>query len=615
MHFFRSIPYHRRTLYGGLTLGILMTLVGLFGFQGLSIFNRAELAAYDWQFNLRGSLPTPNDMVVVGLDDGSIQSVSNGRYPIPRAAVGQVVNTLHRDGARVIGIDFTYLNPSTYGPADDAKFVAAIRRAGNVVLNQELETGPTSNDVGGGTSLSLPIDPLPSVAAGLGLDNVPTDADNEIRRAMPLQFGFGQKYYPVFPLVVAALAEHKSVSALAHTFPSQIYINYVGPQAAGDNSLQSWQQVPFDTVGEDAPSIFRNKIVLIIPAAVVTHDDHQTPFGDTWGGFVQANTVETMLHNDPIVPAGNTANGIVIIILGLLTAIFASRFGILHGAAAAIGLAVLYPIATVIAFQHERFWLYLVTPEATLVLVFAAVMGFRFATEERQKRRIRGHFTQYLEPDVVDILVNATSENVLAGQRQPVSVLFVDIRGSTAMAEHMRPEDVIRVMDIYLEDLSTCVKREAGLVNKYVGDELMATWNTPRMQPDHALRAVRCALDMVAHMEAIGDQLASADLPRIRFGVGVNSGEAIVGAMGSSIRKQYDVLGDTINTGARLCSAAEGGQVIIGQRTWEQIGDRLVVEETEPLTLKGKSEQLRTFRVLAVQDSAPATSEVLTATA
>jgi adenylate cyclase len=141
------------------------------------------------------------------------------------------------------------------------------------------------------------------------------------------------------------------------------------------------------------------------------------------------------------------------------------------------------------------------------------------------------------------------------------------------------------------------------MINKYVGDEIIGVWNYLHIkpQPDHAMLAVRAGLDMVARMDGMNERLRAADLPAVKYGIGINSGPAVVGQMGTRLRKQYDIIGDTVNTGARLCSAAGGGEIIIGQATWELIGNRLIVEETEPLKLKGKSEPLQTFSCLGIR--------------
>lgn len=170
------------------------------------------------------------------------------------------------------------------------------------------------------------------------------------------------------------------------------------------------------------------------------------------------------------------------------------------------------------------------------------------------------------------------------------------------MSERMEAEDVVEALDIYLEVLTASVLRFDGTINKYVGDEIVAIWNAPHHHNDHHMRAVRCGLDMVARREEINSRLRAKNLPAINYGIGINSGDVIVGQMGSPFRKQYDVIGDTVNTGARLCSAAGGGEVIIAEGVWKVVGNDVVVEETEPLRLKGKSQGLRTFLVLELGD-------------
>jgi adenylate cyclase len=610
MSFWRNMPHHRRTVIGGLLLGTVVTLVMLIVLQGLPIFTKAELTAYDLQFHRRGDRPIPQNIVVVGIDSISIQDLAQGRYPVQRAWVGKAINFLCAAGASAIGLDFRYFNASIYGPRDDAVLINAMKRCHKVVPVSQLEGAAATNLVGAFSSITLPVDPINNAATATGVSNVPIDEDNTIRRAQLFQIGpggtvIGTKRYPAFPLAVAAVALHKTPQQVAAGLPNDLYINYNGHQDPGDASQESFHIVQFESVarGEDSPSIFKNKIVLIIPAAIAANDTHTGPFGTIYGGYIQANALNTILNRDPIIPAGGGANTLIFLILGLITTIVTARFGIWHSAATFLAVLIGYTVAFFFLFDHFRLWVNLVTPVVGIFLIFGAIMALRFATEERLKRKTSKIFGQYVKPEIVDLLVNSPEdEKALAGARRPISVLFVDVRGFTAMSENMDPEDVVSALDIYLEELTESVQAFDGTVDKYVGDELMAIWNAPRFQDDHPLLAVRAALDMISRTDKINAQLRARGLQAIKFGIGVNTGEAIVGEMGSSFRKQYDVIGDSVNTGARLCSAAGGGEIIIGESTWEIIGDRLDVEETEPLRLKGKSKPFRTFQVLAVHD-------------
>ena len=604
----RSLLHAYRPLYRALTVGVVATLFVVLVLQGLPFINRAELSAYDYQLSLRGTSAIPNNIAVVGVDAPSIQDLSGGRYPIGRKWIGQAINFLHQAGATAIGLDFWYTSPSSYGAHDDAVLAAAINNAGNVVLSGELGGADASNFLVSETQYAPPIDLFARHAAAIGVANVPVDADGEIRSSLLLQDGpggssLGSHSYPNLPLSVAAVARHQSPIAVAHGLPSSMMINYVGPQDPGDPSRQSFLYYQLESVakGQDAASLFRNKIVLIIPAALVTKDVLNTPFGSMYGGFVQANALNTILQRNPIVPVGDKTNSLIAIFLGLITALVASRFGILRSAGATLIVALGFAAGSFLLLDIFRLWAHVITPEIAIVLTFAAVMALRFSTEERQKRRTARIFGQYVKPEIVDILVNSPDEvTALAGARREISILFVDIRGFTAMSELMEPEDVVAALDIYLEVLTTAVLKLDGTINKYIGDEIVAVWNAPHQHHDHHMRAVRCGLDMVACRDEVNTRLRAKGLPAINYGVGINSGDAIVGQMGSPFRKQYDVIGDTVNTGARLCSAAGGSEVIIGQTVWEAIADEVVVEETEPLRLKGKSQGLRTFLVLEI---------------
>jgi adenylate cyclase len=422
--------------------------------------------------------------------------------------------------------------------------------------------------------------------------------------------GICDKPLATFPLLMASLALHKSPFRIVKDLgTSEIYVNYNGHQDPGDVSQQSFQIHSLENIASDDPTIccdsrkfFRNKLVIIIGADNLAGDIHTTAVGQMYGGFLQANTLNTILRRDAIQPAGDGTNTAVLLMLGLLVTLLCSTFGIWRSTIATALTVVGYVAVAMDLFWNERFWLNLVTPGAEAVLVFAAVMALRFATEERLKRKTVRHFGQYVKPEIVDVLMNVPdAETALRGARRSITCLFVDVRGFTAMSERMSPEQVVETLDVYLEELTRSVQEFDGTTDKYVGDELMAIWNAPTFQTDHPMLGVKCALDMLARTDTINRQLTARGLPRIRYGIGVNTGEAVVGQMGSSLRKQYTVIGDTVNTGFRLCSAAGGGEVIIGQGTWELIGDHLEVEETESLRLKGKSEALRTFMVLGIK--------------
>src|SRR5213080_3039772 len=216
-----------------------------------------------------------------------------------------------------------------------------------------------------------------------------------------------------------------------------------------------------------------------------------------------------------------------------------------------------------------------------IVLAATFSLGARYVLEERGRRKVERIFGHYIDPRVAKQLAATRSVDDLIsrGERRELTVLFMDIRGFTAMSESMRADDVMAVIQDYLDEMSKLILKWDGLIDKYVGDEIMALWNAPLPQSNHALLAVRCAYDLINNAAAVQAKLAAKGLPPIGWGIGINTGPAVVGNMGSEDRLQYTALGDTVNTGARFCSAAPAFEVLIGYPTYEACKDYIAVDE------------------------------------
>ena len=233
--------------------------------------------------------------------------------------------------------------------------------------------------------------------------------------------------------------------------------------------------------------------------------------------------------------------------------------------------------------------------------------AYRFLYEDREKRKVTAIFSQYLKPEIVADLAKrrrGVADILRGGERRDLTLLFVDIRGFTSMSETMAPPDVTELVTTYLDHLSSLIFKWDGTVDKYVGDEIVAFWNAPRLQENHALLAVRCAYDLVNHAPELQQLLLAKGLPPIRWGIGVNTGPAVVGMMGSRSRLQYTALGDTVNTAARFCAHAPAFNLLIGQHTYEMCKDYIAVDLVPGVQLKGKSaETFRIYQVTAIRET------------
>jgi adenylate cyclase len=243
---------------------------------------------------------------------------------------------------------------------------------------------------------------------------------------------------------------------------------------------------------------------------------------------------------------------------------------------------------------------------AAIVLSATFSMAARYVLEDRERRKVERIFGHYVDPRIVKQLAatHSVGEIISKGERRDLSLLFVDIRGFTAMSEAMKAEDVLLVIQHYLDEMSTLILKWDGTIDKYVGDEVVALWNAPVMQPAHALLALRCAYDLIAKAPTLLAELVAHGLPPVSWGIGINTGPAVVGNMGSKDRLQYTALGDTVNTAARFCSAAPAFNILIGWPTFQACSDYIAVDEMPGLQLKGKSaEKFRILKVTAIRET------------
>jgi len=240
-----------------------------------------------------------------------------------------------------------------------------------------------------------------------------------------------------------------------------------------------------------------------------------------------------------------------------------------------------------------------------IVLSASFSMAARYVLEDRERRKVERIFGHYVDPRIVRQLAatHSIGEIISKGERRDLTLLFVDIRGFTAMSEAMAAEDVLSVIQHYLDDISALILKWDGTIDKYVGDEVVALWNAPAIQPNHALLALRCAYDLIAQASALESKLVEHGLPPVSWGIGINTGPAVVGNMGSKDRLQYTALGDTVNTAARFCSAAPAFNILVGWPTFEACSEYIAVDEMPGLQLKGKSaEKFRVLRVSAIRE-------------
>jgi adenylate cyclase len=423
--------------------------------------------------------------------------------------------------------------------------------------------------------------PVAAFAAGaraLGAITMAADADGVVRRER-LVFAYQDQLYPSLALAAArAAAPERFAGAVTYSageirsgaeripldrgrFPVRWRGRYLAggrttyPAYPAFHVLNSLEQVATGVEPTIPFEAFRGKVVFVGVTAVGLHEARATPLAPHDPGvIIHATILDNLLRGDYLrrAPAGVQWSAVVVVALAVALPV-ALLPSVVWGAAAALLVLLLAAVAASIAFA-SGIWVDLAAPLGGGGLALAGALGAGYLAEGRDKRRVRELFGRYVSPAYVDRLAEYPGTLRLGGERVPLTVLFSDIRGFTSMSEQLPAEVVIRLLNEYLEAMAEVVFRHEGTIDKFIGDAVMAFWGAPVPVPDHARRAAETALDMCAELRTLNDRWAAAGIEqRLAIGVGIHTGEAIVGNIGSLTRKlDYTAIGDTVNLASRL---------------------------------------------------------------
>jgi adenylate cyclase len=237
-----------------------------------------------------------------------------------------------------------------------------------------------------------------------------------------------------------------------------------------------------------------------------------------------------------------------------------------------------------------------------LLVAFAGIAAVaigngQLAERSRREATVRSNFERYFAPALAARIAGEPGTATLGGEKRRVAVLFSDLRGFTALSETMRPDEIAALLSEYFTEMVECVFRHGGTLDKFIGDAVMAEWGAPLGEPDDPDRAVRAAVDMVAALDALNAKWRAEGRPELQVGIGLNYGEAFAGNIGSERRLEFTVIGDTVNTASRLCSAAGAGEILITDELRRALTAPVALDECEPLALRGKSSPVPVYRV------------------
>jgi adenylate cyclase len=317
--------------------------------------------------------------------------------------------------------------------------------------------------------------------------------------------------------------------------------------------------------------------------------------------FVEANALNTLLTEAYLVPdrSGVTIAAVAILAFAVTVAVLLVPIWLTPVAAAIAGAAWWLFATQRFADGHLTDLVY---PLAGVALAFVGTGGWRGWRELRARRRISALFARYVPDSVVDeLLAEGQAEAAAAGRRLFATVMFCDLRGFTRMSEQLEPGQVREILEIYFEEASRIILEHDGTVLRFVGDEVLAVFGAPLPSADHAAAALACARDMLDMRSELNAKLAEQALPAVKYGIGLHTGEIIAAHIGSSAHRQYDLVGDTVNVGSRLCDQAREGEIVASAETLEAAGATSAAERLGPLDLKGIERELIGYRITATE--------------
>lgn len=529
-------------------------------------------------------------IIIVRIDEPSFAELGL-QWPWPRRLHAELLTSLSDAGARAVGFDILFVDPSAHGPEDDDHLVDAIQdTTAHVVLAADLSQMTTAY-----VQQFSWIEPLPQLleaGAVAGLAGVHLERDGVLRRLSASAEHFAGRLWPdgVFPPERALLAYYGP----RQHFPAVSY--YQALDAAfylpADFFQDAWVLVGLD-LNQSADPLASSGDAFLTPWTLRTGQR-------TAGVEVQATALSNLLRQDWIqpLPAWLLSAGTLLLSLGMagwlrhwapVPAVIALTCGVL--AVIALAYGVLYGL---------RFWLPPAQWVLALVLPWLVQAGQVMLQERRRRRGITHAFSRYVSPLLIERILRDPQCLQLGGEVRQLTVLFLDIRGFTALSERMRddPQALTQIINRFMTPMSQIVLDEEGTIDKYSGDALMAFWNAPLDVPDHPLRACRAALAMLEALQVFNEvlqiTLESADRQPLRLdiGIGINTGMCLVGNLGSEVRFNYSALGDAVNLASRLEGASRlyGYPIIIGPQTAQAVAGRLATLELDLLAVKGKQE-------------------------
>ncbi len=660
----------RGSIHGTIRILCTIVLFGLLGVRVLDppIVKEIRNAAFDRFQILKPREYTPQPVRIIDIDEKSLRTV--GQWPWPRTKIAELIDNLAKYGVATTGFDVIFseadrLSPSTIAAdnstlPDDVKAKLSELPDNEVIMRDAMKRhrvvlGETSvrnisdkdkkeRKISDAPHAAIGENPrqfmtsfpdivqnleiLNETASGRGVFSVDQEADGVIRR-IPLVMLIREKVRLALAAETLRVATGTESFAIKANEAGIESVVVAGQQISTDANGNIWPYYTeyrqdryvsaadvLDTTAD--PKKLTGHLVLVGTSAVGLEDYRSIPLGTRVPGVeIHAQLIENMLSGQRLIrPFFALLYELgAILAVSLLIIVFVPRLGATGGASFAILTFIGFGAASWYAFAQHRILLDPTWPILTALALFILTATANYIREERRRQQIRTAFGQYLSPALVNQLSDDPDKLVLGGETRELTVLFTDIRGFTTIAESYKeyPEGLTRLMNRFLNVLSEPILNRNGTIDKYMGDAIMAFWNAPFDYEHHVMQACVASLEMIENIDRLNKERfkelegnTEETYHEINVGIGVNTGLAVVGNMGSEIRFDYTALGDTVNIASRLEGQSKpyGIPIVIGPETADRIDGQLASFEVDMIRVKGKNEPIRIYALVGREELA-----------
>lgn len=622
----------------GISLAAII-LAYLIGFS--STIHTLELKFLDMRFSLRGPVELEESpVVIVKIDDQSDESTPQ-RWPWPRAYFAQVIKNLNAAGAAVIGVDVIFDQPDVDSTASDNELAEVLKQYDNVVLAGKILRSQNYS------TIYPPYKKFVTEENNWGLVAVEADLDGFYRRYLVTDT-YNDSLYPSF--VAEIIRKYKDDPNFVYEnhddyfqlgdirvpkFTSNsMLINFYGPANtfpgysfdyvldSEDFDMGDFDMDFFDDPGDPELGIppglkytgqLKDKIVLIGATMFELHDLFPTPFlevKDSLGNQasvempgveLHANALMTILNQDFLIQIPYYVNILIILVAVTITFLITRFMPTLWSSIVTILLIVVYIALTIFFFVNNNLILEIVSPVLIIAFSYVGHTLYHYLQTQQEKKMLRGAFAHYVPEKVVQELVNNPDKLQLGGEERVISVIFSDVAGFTSISEKLTPRELVLLLNEYLTAMTNIVLKHNGIIDKYEGDAIMAEFGMPVPFEDHPQAACRAALEMQSTLKEMRAKWKAEGRPELEARVGINTGEVIVGNMGSESVFDYTVMGDHVNLGSRLESANKvyDTKIMISEFTHAYVKDDFYSRPLDLIRVKGKNKPIEVFELIA----------------